>query len=304
MTGSLCNWFKTAMARRRRSPVSVLDRRVDQSPAGIAPERAADLQQLLDQHKLIFDYNDDEKGIRVGLTSHHIFMPVADRENVWAQSLRFWVVMQEYAKAQHSGATEFDLHGNERLRRAAEVVAWTLENLKSKIKEVWPRTYIRPTAKPQDTDRQVANELYLGAMGFIILHEVAHVVKGHEGSEGPLSQKEEKEADLFATEWILDGVDPKNPAFQKRLLCIAAALLCLQGFETGGAPRWKGSHPPAHERIYNCLDKYRAVIPEKVVAFLVVCLQALFAKSSVTPDIDGKSFDDILDGLFFSITRR
>lgn len=304
MISSLCEWWG-AIRRQQRSPIFALDKNVAASPFRIAPERSEELKSLLNAHNLQIVFVDEAKfGIRVNLETHEVILPVAAMEYVWAQSLRFWIVTQEYRTAQVSGAATFDLHGNERLANASGLVGWSMDNMNATGKEQWPSCLPQPTSKPQSDDGKVANELFLGAMGWIILHEVGHVARGHAEVSGAYSQQQEREADLFATEWVLDKIDPEDPAFTKRAFCIATALLCLQGFETTAAPRWKGSHPPAHERIDYCLNSYGGPMPEKLVAFLVVCLQVLFAKTNVSPDAGDDSFSSILDGLLVSITRE
>lgn len=278
---------------------------VGASPSKLAPERADALKKICDQHNLELVIDDKPKfSICVSLDTHEITVPVAAMEYMWAQCLRFWVVSQEYARAQHAGAEKFDLHGNKRLQDVVQLVEWSGGNIRGTGKEVWPDNLPRPRNDPCDEDLKVANELFLGAMGWVILHEVAHVHLNHAESAGTYSQQQEKEADQFATNWVLESVSQADPRFNKRMFCIAAALLCLQSFETVAAPRWRGSHPPANERIYYCLEKYRCAETERVVAFLVVCLQVLFAETDVSPDIDGPSFDSILDRLFVDITRR
>jgi hypothetical protein len=290
---------------RRRSPILAFDESVGASPSRLAPERANELKAICEKESLeIIIIDLPGFGINVHLDTHKIDLPIAAMEYVWAQSYRFWVVVQEYKHAQHTGVPKFDVRGNRRLDDAARLVEWSGRNIKGTGNEPWPAALPRPAREPGDEDRRVANELFLGAMGWIILHEVGHVHLGHAVLAGAYSQQQEQDADLFATRWILDGMSEGDPRFTERMFCAATALLCLQSFETVAAPRWQGTHPPANERISYCLDQYRSTATEKVVAFLVVCLQVLFAETDVSPDIEGTSFDDILDGLFVAITRR
>lgn len=305
MTLERCDWWRHALKQRRRSPILLFANTIAGSPLYIAPERAADLQEILDRHKLAIEFEDRPKfAIRVSLESHQVFLPIAAMEYVWAQCLRFWVVTTEYLAAQKAGDTSFDIHGNKRRKDAAKVAAWSAANLASTGKEPWPADLPRPKAKPRDEDTIVANELFFGAMAWIILHEIAHVERNHAEFSGTYSQQQEKEADLFATDWVLSKISGSVPIFNKRAFCVAAALLCLQSFETVAAPRWRGSHPPAHERISYCLGGYRGPSAEKVTALLVVCLQVLFGGTNVRANVDGESFGDILDELFVDIARR
>jgi hypothetical protein len=300
----LCEWW-TRARRRQRSPILALDENVGASPSKLAPERANELKVICEKQNLEIMIVDRPKfGIQVHLDTHKIDLPIAAMEYVWAQSYRFWVIAQEYKLAQHAGMQKFDLRGNKRLDDAARLVEWSGQNVQTTGDKPWPIDLPRPERYPGDEDRRVANELFLGAMGWIILHEVGHVYLGHAELAGAYSQQQEKEADIFATAWILDRLNQSDPRLIKRMFCIAAGLLCLQSFETVAAPRWHGTHPPAHERISYCLDPYRSAGAEKIAGFLVVCLQALFAETGVSPDIEGESFDDILDGLLVSITRR
>lgn len=271
----------------------------------LAPERAEKLNAICSTYDINTIIEDEPRfRIRACLETNRIYLPIAAMEYVWTRCLQFWVVTQEYRKAQHRGRKQLNLDGNERLRKASQVVTWSAGNLQQSGHEPWPSKLPRPRRRPKGEDSLVANELFLGAMGWIILHEVGHITLQHAELAGSYSQEQERAADLFATRWVLDGIDQVDPRFNKRLLCISAALLCLQSFETLAAPRWNSTHPPAHERMSYCLDKYRSIKTEKVIAFVVVSLQLLFTNTRVSANIEGLSFDEILDDLFFSITRQ
>jgi hypothetical protein len=90
------------------------------------------------------------------------------------EALRFWVVTQEYVEAQRLGATKFDLHGNERLRKAAALVEWAKTNIDRSDLSPWPAALPLPSNEPGQRDEQVASELFLGAIGWILLHEVGY----------------------------------------------------------------------------------------------------------------------------------
>ena len=260
---------------------------------------------IIKKHDLQIEIVDEANfGIRVSLYTHIIYLPIAAMEYVWSQSFRFWVVSQEYYQAQRDGNQNFDLNGTRRLNNAAKIVEWSVENIQQTGKKPWPLFLPRPRKYPCNEDVKVANELFFGAMGWIILHEVAHVELGHAELSGSYSQQQEREADQFATEWILGGLQETDPRFKKRVFCVAVALLCLQSLETVAAPRWCGTHPPAHERISYCLDKYRGQDTEKVKAFLAVCLQVLFAGTAISEITQGSCFDEILNEYFFNISRR
>ncbi|MBD4053771.1 cell death peptidase Lit, partial [Xanthomonas citri pv. citri] len=80
-------------------------------------------------------------------------------------------------------------------------------------------------------DSQVASEIFLCAIAWILHHEISHVVLQHPLVTTAFSTQEEREADSHATKWILGNLYESAPELKKRALGIATAVLCIQSLE-------------------------------------------------------------------------
>lgn len=110
--------------------------------------------------------------------------------------------------------------------------------------EPWPNHLRRPdtTVSGESVEGRI-NNLFFGALSWILLHEVGHVTKGHQHlATADQRVRQEFEADGFATDWILKKAGAGlQREFRVQMILTALAWLFL--FE-----RVKGqgkTHPPA-----------------------------------------------------------
>jgi len=232
-------------------------------------------------------------------------LPIAGLEYLWTCAYNYWVVTEEYSASQHAGRETFDATGNARLQAAARLVDWSTKNLHNTGMAPWPQNLPSPALAPKHvSDVQVANELFLSALGWIVHHEIGHIVLGHPAIVVSWTQQQEKDADRYATDWVLSGLEPNDLRLRKRALGVAIALLCLQSLEVGSIRSEHGSHPPAHTRLGYCLGCYEIGQQENIEAFVVVILQLLFHEEGITANIHGESFRAILGDFLFNIDRN
>ena len=96
--------------------------------------------------------------------------------------------------------------------------------------------------------------LFMIAIAFIVLHELAHLKLRHERCEGPASIEQEKEADRFAAEWLLNASDSSSTRCNN-FLGIAIALLWLTVFNVYIGPGNYRTHPSGYDRLYQVLHQ-------------------------------------------------
>lgn len=289
-----------------RSPICDLKHSIAGVPFNIAPERETELVALQTKYNLVIELV-DRKGFdfEIDVTTGAISLPISALEYLWACAYTYWVVTQEYAASQHSGMETFDATANTRLQIAARLFEWSANNLHNTGMAPWPQSLPAPALTPKSrSDVQVANELFLSALGWIIHHEIGHIVLGHPRRFVSLSQQQEKDADLHATDWVLSGLERNDPRLQKRALGVAIALLCLQSLEVRSIRSEQGSHPPVHARLGYCLGRHDTGQQEGIEAFTVVILQFLFHEEGIAANIHGESFRAILSDFLFTIDRN
>lgn len=292
-----------------RSPICQLETQIAGSPFTVAPEKASLCAQRRDQHKIEFVIVDEPKfGVRVRLDpdrqTPEIVLPVASLEYLWAFSHYCWVLTQEYAAAQRAGENQFDCVGSERLRESTRILQWAKANLASTGIEPWPESGPRPKQDSNSCeDSRVATELFLCALGWILHHEIAHVVLLHPLLNSTFSEQEEREADKYATDWLLGALPQSDPRLKKRALGLAVAVLCLQSLEVDAISCLRNTHPAAHDRIFNNTAMYQVGSDQVVEAMCTVVLQYLFHETGIAANVDGESFSAIFGDLLYDISR-
>jgi Peptidase U49 len=117
-------------------------------------------------------------------------------------------------------------------------------------------------------------------------------------------QKEEHEADKFASDWLLDGVTDAA-VMQKRALGIAVANIVLILVDLAmGRPR-AATHPKSHERLQRNLRSDRIPDDSLVHAFAMVLLQMHLTVFGVnhTLDLEG-AFACLVEDMCFDLQRQ
>lgn len=291
-----------------RSPILLLDDQIAGAPFNVAPEKANLCAQHRDDFKIeCVKVDEPGFGIRVRRSKdgegHEIVLPVAALEYLWAFSHYCWVLTQEYASAQRTGSAEFDCLGNERLKESLATLEWAKNNMNGSGSEPWPATGPRPKQDARSVDdARVATELFLCALAWIIHHEIGHVVLKHPLGFTTFSISQEREADRFATDWLLDGLERNDPRLKKRALGLTIAVLCLQSLEAQ-SDCLSNTHPGAHERIHENTSRHPCGDEEIVEATCSVVLQYLFHDTNITAKVDGATFSEILSDMLFDVAR-
>lgn len=146
----------------------------------------------------------------------------------------------------------------------------------------WPIGLDLPNADaPSTSDEARINNLFFGALSWILLHEIGHVHQAHE-SLLPADQrvKQEAQADDFATSWILEdagsGIDREF-----RALVVITALAWLFLFESVGGQG--PTHPPVIERFRAAKAKLDLGERSPALENASYLLKALFDPSSMPP---------------------
>jgi len=288
-----------------RSPICNLEESIARVAFKIAPEKENECAKYSADFGVSFDLIDDNKfSIRVNLSSNTIILPIATLEYLWAFSHYCWVLTQEYSYVQKCGLEEFDCLGNTRLRSSYGSLEWAKNNLLTTGLEKWPSNFPAPVKNPKsNSDIHVANELFLCSLGWMVHHEMGHIILQHSPLATTLSEQEEKDADRHSTDWLLSSLEENCPMMKKRALGIAVGVLCLQSLEVNNKSCLRNTHPNAHDRIFDCLSKYKVGNEGVVEAFSTVVMQFLFHDKGITADIDGDTFESILGGILVDVSR-
>lgn len=289
-----------------RSPITVLEPAIAASAFRVAPERADELKALDELHKFTL-VPTDEKGFafRINMRSHEAMLPIAALEYIWCCGYLLHALYEAYLGAQRAGALQLDLTRIPKCSRAIELLNWAMKNMILSGVERWPSGMPKPEIDSEPgSDIGVANEYFLLAVGWLIHHEVSHVVLGHQPVHKVFSQQKEKEADLRATDWIVSSAPADNER-QKRSLGVTTALLSMQFLDKPEelADSYVRSHPISVERLDYCLSRANAVDDGAVCAFATVGLQFHLSQFGITAPLDGTSIRDVLSGFMVAFAK-
>jgi len=146
----------------------------------------------------------------------------------------------------------------------------------------WPSNLEMPAKDPQENSNEWRiDNLYLGALGWIMLHEIAHVYHGDQKHvPDSLRIRQEYLADGFATDWILDD-SGQGLKREFRILMIAVALtwLFLGESELGQGK----THPAAILRFREAAAKFEAGERSAGLENAVYLLKAVLDPETVPP---------------------
>lgn len=289
-----------------RSPILQFESAIAGVAYAIAPERGAELRSLISEHRFELKFVDERAfGFRVNAQSGVATLPVAALEYLWCCAYAFFVIYQDYTDAQLRRELHFNFDRQVDSRRAVDLLNWACRNMIYSGVELWPIDLPRPAAEPEYASYlHVANELFLGAVGWILQHEIAHVVRGDKINHGIYSIQCENAADADATEWILGSAQLPMER-QKRLLCICVAILALQMLEMPGPDIDRNrTHPRPLDRLERCLEQSRALDDDATVSFAAVALQFQLNCHGIMAQLDGESARDILGTFMIAFLRQ
>ena len=290
------------------SPMFEFDEAISRAAFAAAPEKAETLYDRVKHITLNFVFEPHDKAgyfeFSASPRSSIINIHQGALELLWAASFAFSVLFQTCRDSQQNGRDRVNATDFPHLQEAFRLYGWALNKCSRGASEPWPEGF----PSPGDGDLQVklATELFLVAVGWILLHESAHILFGHK-IKGPseLKKREEAGADRFATEWLLKGVTDRK-FIQKRSLGIAIANLTLMALDLRAKRLDLPEHPRSVERLNANLRNYLSDEDgELVYALVIAVLQAHFSIFGVTHTIDNEaSFGFLLDDLCVDLTRH
>ena len=195
------------------------------------------------------------------------------------------------------------------LWKAMELYAWLINAwFDPTASQTWPEGFPQPTPdNPPDSWEAYANECTLYGVGYILLHEIAHVARGHGPSRGDAgwSIEQEKEADRQAIDWLFsDQPDPASRTRIKRGIAVGLALVSQVAGAMFTGKFASKDHPPEWQRLDQIVHYIEDDPAHPVFAFLSQVLP--FFRTISGGLFHGKAYDDYLqafDGFIDQLSR-
>jgi hypothetical protein len=248
--------------------------------------------------KFNIEYVDDDKWILVAYPKYeHIRISRGVAELVWCVAYSYVNLYTEFAEGKRffAGKNKFSLHQSKNSSNSSKLLQWAYERWFNNNQSAWPSDLPRPIFNPAKGSKEnVAKELTFVILSFFIHHELAHI-KLHKDPKDNI--QEEKEADAFATDWILDsGLDEHNALFEKQAIGIALGfdILIARCIHTGDCGGF--SHPHSFDRLISNLSRYINDDNHRVWSLLCFTLKLhLDTGGYKTPEIEYESFRECID---------
>lgn len=252
------------------------------APFAIAPERADELKmQVMNSEDWTLSPSDTEANFWVIVPDKVIYLSYAGLASLWCVSRVAFTIMDiASSTTRHpdaKGIDQVDLGQVWAERHLDQYVAYARRLVASD--EVWPQVLKMPdpVADLSCWEGRL-NNLFLGALSWIMLHEVGHSSQQHVKFVGALQRvRQEHEADAFATSWILEragnGVDRE---YRVLAIIVALAWLFLHEQEKGTGT----DHPAAILRFREAAASFKLGQRSPALENGTYLLKALFDPTS------------------------
>jgi len=286
------------------SPIKYVMMHIHNAIINIAPENKEKFDKVYPD--FILKYLDDYKFIaNVDTVKKYIKLSRRVVEILWAVSYgytMYYTKIVQDKKILHT--TIIDLHADSDVKQAMKLLKWIYESWLNDDNDNWPDELPKPIKNPQKGSMEnVADELCLCAISYIIHHELSHIKLKHPNEE---NIENEKEVDIEATDWILNhSLDQWDYKFIKRAMGIAIGfeVQTARGIYTGD---YGGiSHPYSYDRLYQNLNRYIDDPQHITWAFICSTLKLhLDNKKIQTPDQTYDSFQDCVNSYIDLLSRN
>lgn len=227
---------------------------VAETPSYLAPERLPELQAILGDPPWELVFIDTATNLKA--------IPATETEDP-KLAASYWALLSLWATAKYavlivdavdvalsSGETTLSSKPGGAYDTASKYLQLARDLTKNRHHS-FPADLAVPNASSTAAEDVRVNNLFYGAVGWVLLHEIGHIHLSHEvDTTTDLKKQQEYEADLWATEWILAGNDIPPEHYQFRLLVVATALLWVGQMNVVKGP--SSTHPEAVDRLDRC----------------------------------------------------
>jgi hypothetical protein len=263
-----------------KSPIRFLMKKnLGDSIFKIAPEREKEFSTTLTDFVLIYS-NERPWKFCADPKTRKIFVSRGAVELVWCASLAHLLFYERLFQGKRfDKPTIIDPQSDPVVRDAMELLRWSLNcQLSGNNNDDWPLHLPRPLeTAPKASNEDFADELCLVSCAFLLHHELVHIRNQHiAGEKGDWSLSQEKEADIAAAEWMLDGIVGEDKKFVKRMLGIVQSFLLVTAFGLYRGNLGGKSHPFSYDRLTSMLDRFDGYPSHDVKAFAFSVLDLYF----------------------------
>lgn len=278
------------------SPVFSLLPEVWASTQVIAPEKTDVLLGLLREVKL---YPRDAT-FRFATSGDYLHLSEGALNLIWCASYSSWFIYKAFGRAETT--VRFDR--DPETAKAVDLYQWAMTSVRDQKYTPWPTNAPKPSRNPTPgSELHIANEVFLVTIAWMLLHEHGHIAYQHPMGRSTDAQREEHDADRFATNHVLGGVVDYDIRFKRSVgIVVANALLLL--LELMNGPRVRSTHPPVEERISRNLRGDELGADDRIHAFATALLQFNLGCHGIYPVVrEHEQFGDFIDDFCLAVNR-
>jgi Peptidase U49 len=253
------------------------------TPLKIAPERGAELVEEIFKHSQ-WQLLPSELGTTFSAVpgERTVYMSYAGLAGLWCVAYSVFHIMEIASHHREELGKNFDISHDYNDRKINQHIALARRLIK-KV-EPWPEGVVVPNAAADTASIEGRiNNLFFGALSWILLHEIGHVHRNHLKEiprEGRL--KQEYQADAFATSWILDSARGDEREF--RVLAICVALIWL--FLSQESPRGDTVHPQPYLRFREAAAEFQLKDDSGALLGAIYAFKAILDPATPMPSFE------------------
>lgn len=265
------------------SPVKQILKNLFNIIINIAPEREAEFLSLFKE--LYLKVTDQPVGRAYCFpSSSYIEISRGLAEFCWSSAYSYLVLYDYIIPFVSDNPSTLNLQEEEQMEKAVALINWGIGCISEDILQPWPTDLPQPKEVidgiPLEEPYNSAMVLSATALAFIVFHELGHISLGHTKTSGESNIIQEKEADRFAFDWLLE--DASESQFKQRSLGIAICLITFLGVEVH-RPGNRSTHPYWFERFSAFADEYFFDEPDGHVWAMAVIFLELHLEAKGIP---------------------
>lgn len=206
---------------------------VRHAPFRWAPSEAAEMKRICEQMQISMGYTDDMDYPGVVMERRRIEIPVYFLENLWATCFAGIAISLHLRERLGEMGTVIQLPDTGDVGAARILLQWSLERAVNQDQMPWPQTLRPDPDARKETTMNTANVVFEIGMGFVLHHELAHVIHDLRVNAGDPNQRrfEEALADQIAAAKYVAENEPDPKQQESRSLGILLVLIHFVGID-------------------------------------------------------------------------
>lgn len=279
-----------------------LRKKIEDAYRRVAPNES-DFRELLNRKNISIDIADRPDGFGTYAEFGIVLGSWWSLEALWACAYAVAVLGPRFDQANENKVKLVRL--DDVLAKVVRfVLAWSINVMTVEERLYWPNPDwpygLDGTLADADEHLALAEEVFLAAVGWICLHEFAHIKLEHDGDRGHAIENE-READVQATKWLFERAALAGN-FERTTALMCALFFMFLREHSANVP--DPHHPPVMQRMLACIATGGIERNAPALGVLNAMLEMfLQAEGHPTGGTEERDFETDLDALMDTAER-